>query len=504
MSNGRVAVIGAGHHGLVAAIRLTRRCDVVVLEASDRPGGGVRTDELTLPGFRHDTCSGFFPLAAASPVFRELELGIDWVNPPLAMVHLLDGDGNAVALHRDLHLTARSLEACAPGAGRSWQKLVQTLWPHREQLFRTALAGLPPIRAAASLLAGLRTRAIELAPLAVASSAGIGLGLLGDARAAAWLAASGAHADLSPQSSGSGVFALGLNFLGHAVGWPFPRSGAGALTEALVGRLQEQGGRVRSDACVQAIELRGGGIAAVRLRGGERLPVDGAVCTVSPGPMLELLPAGALPARVERRLRRWRYGLGTAKLDWALSGPVPWSAHEARQAAVVHLGGSLDEVTSSIVEASLGRFPERPALVVGQQSLHDRTRAPDGRHTLYAYTRVPQRPSVGDEEIAERIERRIEHFAPGFRKLVLARSVRSPAKIEAANRSMRGGDLASGSCQLDQQLVFRPAPARGRGRPPGRGLYAAGAWVHPGPGVHGVSGRTAADALLRDLRWRRR
>jgi phytoene dehydrogenase-like protein len=500
----RVAVIGAGHHGLVAALRLARHCEVVVLEASDRPGGGVRTDELTLPGFSHDTCAGFFPLSAASPVFRELELGIEWVNPPLAMVHLLDADGTDIALHRDPRLTAQSLEACAAGAGRSWEALVQTLWPHRERMFRTALAGLPPLWATAKLLAGLRAQALELAPLAVASSATIGHQLFGDPRAAAWLAASGAHADLSPQAPGSGVFALGLNFLGHAVGWPFPRGGAAALTEALVTRLREHGGELRTGAGVEAIELKGSRVAAVHLRNGEHLAADRVVCTISPGPFLELLAAGALPARVERRLRRWRYGLGTAKLDLALSGPVPWPSENARQSGVVHLGGSLDEVTSSLVQAGLGRFPEPPALVVGQQSLHDPTRAPAGQHTLYAYARVPQRPQLTDAEIADRIERQIERFAPGFRKLVLARSVRSPAKIEEGNQSMRGGDLASGSCELDQQLVFRPAPALCRGRTPVDGLYVAGAWVHPGPGVHGVSGQTAAHALLRDMRWRRR
>jgi phytoene dehydrogenase-like protein len=169
----------------------------------------------------------------------------------------------------------------------------------------------------------------------------------------------------------------------------------------------------------------------------------------------------------------------------------------------VHVGGPLEEITTSLVQAGLGRFPERPALVVGQQSLHDSSRAPAGSHTLYAYARVPQRPGLDDAEVAERIEHQIERFAPEFRRLVLARSVRSPATIEAENPSMGDGDLAAGSCELDQQLIFRPAPALCRGRTPIPGLYVAGAWVHPGPGVHGVSGAAAAQALLRDLRWRR-
>jgi phytoene dehydrogenase-like protein len=496
----RVAVIGGGHHGLVAAIALARHLDVVVLEAAAAAGGGVRTEELTLPGFWHDTCSGFFPLTAASPVFHKLELDLDWVNPALAMVHVLDGEGQAISLFRDVRLTAESLDATAPGAGRSWESFVQTLWPHRHSLIAAGLSRLPPVADAMRLMAGLRTQTIALAPMLLRSSATIGDRLFGDPRPTAWLASSGAHADISPEAPGSGAFALGLNFLAHAVGWPFPRGGADRLTHALVTRLRELGGELRCNAIAEGIELRGRAVSGVRLRGGERVAVDRVVATVSPAPLRQLLGSKALPGRVDRRLRSWRYGLGTAKLDWALSDPVPWSSSEARQAGVVHVGGELDEISRSFAQATAGSFPDRPSLVVGQQSLHEPTRAPEGGHTLYAYARVPQVPRRSDREIAEAIEHQIERFAPGFRKVVLARSVRSPATIEADNPSMRGGDLASGSCVIDQQLVFRPAPALCRGRTPIRGLYVAGAWVHPGPGVHGVSGQVAADAVLRDIR----
>jgi phytoene dehydrogenase-like protein len=271
----------------------------------------------------------------------------------------------------------------------------------------------------------------------------------------------------------------------------------------LLARLRRLGGEVRCGAAVAGIETRGSRVVAVRLASGERLAVSAVVCTASPGPLSAMLPAGALPGRIERRLGRWRYGLGTIKLDYALAGPVPWRGTLARQAGVVHVGGSLADIVASLEEAAIGRFPTRPALVVGQQSLHDPSRAPRGRHTLYVYARVPQRPPGTDNEMAERIERRVEEFAPGFQALILGRCVRSPAAIEAENASMRGGDLASGSCELDQQLVFRPAPELCRSRTPLRGLYVAGAWLHPGPGVHGVSGRAAADALLADRRWRR-
>jgi len=474
----------------------------VVLESASAPGGGVRSSELTLPGFSHDVCSAFFPLTAASPVFRELELDLEWVNPAVAMVHVLD-EGSEVVLHRDLRMTAASLEDRAAGAGRAWEGLIETLWPHREALIGAGLSRLPPGGPAVKLLAGLRTKAVALAPLLLASSASLGERLFGDPGAAAWLAGSGAHADLTPQAAGSGAFSLGLNFLAHVVGWPFPRGGAGRLTDALVVRLRALGGELRCGSEVEAIELRRGRVAAARLHGGERIEVDRVVATLSPRPLLALLPEGALPGRVERRLRSWRYGLGTAKLDWALSEPVPWFSPCAREAGVVHMGGPLEEITSSLVQAGLGRFPDRPALVVGQQSLHDRSRAPSGRQTLYAYARVPQRPELDEAEVAERFERQIERFAPGFHRLVLARAVRLPAAIEAENPSMGGGDLAAGSCQLGQQLIFRPAPGLCRGRTPIRGLYVAGAWVHPGPGVHGVSGAAAADNVLRDLRRRR-
>jgi phytoene dehydrogenase-like protein len=501
----RVAVIGAGHHGLVAAVRLAERGhEVVVLEAAQQPGGAVRSDELTLPGFVHDTCSGFFPLAMVSPVFRELDLDIDWINPPVPMVHVLDEQGAQIALWREVSATCQSLDACAPGAGPGWRTLMQTLWPHRDRLIRAGLARLPSVRPGVALLARLRSQALELAPLALRSSATLGRTLFGDDRAAAWLAGSGVHADLSPQAAGSGAFALGLNFLGHVVGWPFPRGGAGRLTDALVARLRQAGGELRCNTAAAAIDVRGARIAAVRLGEGGRVAVDRVICTASPGPMLELLGSGVLPGRVERRLRGWRYGLGTLKLDYALSGPVPWLATHAREAGVVHVAGGLDELIASLAQAGSGRFPARPALVVGQQSIHDPSRAPRGAHTLYVYARVSQRSSLSDDAMAERVEAQLERYAPGFGGRVLARSVRSPASIEAENASMRGGDLASGSCELDQQLVFRPAPALCRGRTPISGLYVAGAWIHPGPGVHGVSGRAAADAVISDTRgWRR-
>jgi phytoene dehydrogenase-like protein len=498
----RAAVIGAGHHGLVAAIKLAAAgCEVVVLEAASEPGGAVRTEQLTLPRFHHDSCSGFFPLTAASPVFRELELGLDWINPPIPMVHVLADSGEDIALHRDIEATASSLDARAPGAGRGWRELMRALLPHRQDLIRLGLARLPALRPLARTMLSLRSSVLELAPLALASSASLGRRLFDDDGAAAWLASSGAHADLSPLAAGSGAFSLGLQFLGHVVGWPFPHGGAGTLSDALVRRLAAHGGEVRCGAEVAALELRSGRVSAVRLLDGGRIAVDGVVATVSPAPLLTLLPPGALPGTVQQALSHWRYGLGTLKLDYALSGPVPWRSLAAREAGVVQVGGLLQEVVASLEEALCGLMPERPTLVVGQQSLHDAARAPAGQQTLYVYARVPC-GQLDETHAVGLVERQLERFAPGFGGLVRARSVRPPARIEAENRSMCGGDLASGSCALDQQLVFRPAPQLCRGRTPVQGLFVAGAWVHPGPGVHGVSGHGAGVALARELRRR--
>ncbi|MCW2985790.1 MAG: NAD(P)/FAD-dependent oxidoreductase, partial [Conexibacter sp.] len=237
-------------------------------------------------------------------------------------------------------------------------------------------------------------------------------------------------------------------------------------------------------------------------RSGEEVGADAVVSTLSALPLARLLPPGALPGRLERRLRQWRYGTAAFKLDYALSAPVPWSAPEPRGSAVVHVAGSLTELSAAAQAGERGELPERPALVVGQQSLLDPTRAPQGRHTLYVYAHVPPTYDVSDEEVAGRMEAQLERFAPGFGATVLARTLRAPRQTEAENPSMVDADLGGGTMELDQQLVFRPAPELIRYRTPLRGLYVAGASIHPGGAVHGMSGRGAARALLADRRIR--
>jgi phytoene dehydrogenase-like protein len=492
----RVLVVGAGSNGLVAAAHLARAgLDVEVLEHAPRPGGASSSVAATLPGFVHDYCAGFVPMTVVSPAMRELDLRLDWVNPPTVMAHPFP-DGTAIALERDVEATVASLGA----GGAGWRELIRRTAPHAERLAHAVLGRIPPVGPAARLAVALRRDALELARLGLGSAEAFGHDVFGgDRRATAWLAGSGQHTGLPPTQAGSGMFSFMLQLLGHTHGWPFPRGGMRALADALVARC----GPIRCDAHVERILVRRNRVCAVRLAGGEELAADAVITTVSARPLSAMLPPEALPERLLRRLRSWRYATAAFKADYALSGPVPWAAPEARRAAVVHVAGELDELGRAAEVSQRGQVPEHPALVVGQHTLYDDTRAPAGKHTLYVYGHVPSEPGMDDEAIAERFDTQLERFAPGFRALVEARALRGPARSERENPSTVGGDLAGGTYELDQLLVFRPAPELCRYRTPLRGLYVAGASVHPGGAVHGMSGRGAARALLTDRRIRR-
>jgi phytoene dehydrogenase-like protein len=436
-------------------------------------------------------------MAAASPAMQELELGRDgvaWIDPPVVMAHPFE-DGTAIVLHRDVGATVASLGP----SGAGWCAAMTQLVPRAATLAGAVLSTLPPVLGLARLAAALRPDGAEWARRMLGSIEALGLDLFdGDERATAWLAGSAQHSGLAPSTAGSGAFGLLLQVLGHSHGWPVARGGMGSLAAARVARAEREGARVRCGASVERIVTRRGRVAAVRLAGGQEIAAHAVVSTVSARPLFAMLEPDALPGRLMRRLRAWRYGTGPFKLDYALSGPVPWTARAARSAAVVHVAGTLDALAGAAPAGGRGEVPERPALVVGQQSLFDVTRAPEGAHTLYAYGHVPAGYELDDYEVADRLEEQIERFAPGFRSLVLHRAQRSPRQSERENPSLVGGDLAGGTLELDQLLVFRPAPELSRYRTPLRGLYVAGASTHPGPAVHGMSGRGAARALLRD------
>ena len=494
----RVIVIGAGHTGLVAAIRLAAAgLDVTVLEHAPAIGGA--SSSIERDGFVFDHCAGFAPTAAVSPAIRELGLELEWVNPAVVSAHPFP-DGTAIALHRDLAATVESLGA----AGDAWAAAMRRILPVATPLAETILSPLPPPgRQAARVALTWGRESAEWTRRLAGSVEALGLDLFdGHRRATAWLSGSAQHSGLPPTAAGGGAFGLLLQMLGHSHGWPFPRGGMQALPDALARRARTEGATIRCDATVSAILTRRGRVAGVRLAGGEELAADAVVSTLSAGALVRLLPDGALPSRLQRRLRVWRYGTAPFMIHYALSAPVPWEAEEPRQAAVVHVAGELEELLRGRAGGPARRGPRAP----GARRRTALAARPDARTRRAAHAvRLRPRPSryeLEDEAVADRIQAQLERFAPGFGDVVRARYTRSPAQTERDNPSLLGGDLAGGSMEIDQQLIFRPAPRMCRYRTPLHGLYIAGASVHPGPAVHGVTGRGAADALLRDRRLR--
>ncbi len=497
-------VVGSGPNGLAAAIELARSgLDVLVLEANDRPGGAVATEELTLPGFRHDTFSSVYPAGVASPVFARMGLerhGLRWVHPAACLAHPLP-DGTAVALYRDLDLTAASLDRDHPGDGERWRAFAAPFLSHFDALRDTMLGGFPPVGPTLRLTAGLGApRMLDFARLLLMSAQALGERLFEGDGSRAWLYGSALHSDVPLVGRGSAIAAAYMNLLGHGTGWPSPEGGAGRLAEALVSCLRELGGEVRTGAMVARVAVERGRVLGVELAGGERVAAPLVIADVMPGALVSLA-GDALPARYARALRRYRLGPATLKLDWALDGPIPWTAPQAREAGTVHVGGSAEEVLRATARSRGGGLAERPFMLLGQQSLADRTRAPAGKHTAWAYTHGPQSVDwvLERERHVERMEARIERFAPGFRDLILARHVLGPADLEARNANLVGGDVGGGSYTL-RQVIFRPVPSLAPYRTPVRGLYIGSAAAFPGGGVHGAPGHAAARLALAEAR----
>jgi phytoene dehydrogenase-like protein len=496
-------IVGSGPNGLAAAITLAEHgLRVSVLEASDRPGGAVATEELTLPGFRHDTFSAVHPAGAASPVFARMPLerhGLRWIHPPVCLAHPLP-DGTAVALHRDLERTVASLDAIHPGDGERWRAFAAPYVARFDALRATMLGGFPPVRGPARLALGIGPRRMAgFTRLFFSSARALGERLFADDGTRAWLYGSAMHSDVPLAGAGSAIAAAYLTLLGHGAGWPSPAGGAGALADALVAYLRELGGTVRASATVTRLVAERGRVVGVELANGERLAAPLVIADVMPGALAELAGA-ALPGRYARALRRYRYGPATLKLDWALDGPIPWSAPEAREAGTVHLGGSAPEMLRTTA-AMRGGLPERPFMLLGQQSLADPSRAPAGRHTAWAYTHGPHTVDWAAERDrhVRRMEAQVERYAPGFRERILARHILGPAELQARNRNLVGGDVGGGSYSLDQ-VICRPVRSLAPYRTPVRGLYIASAATFPGGAVHGVPGHAAARLALAEAR----
>lgn len=468
-------IVGSGPNGLAAAITIARAGRrVLVIEGKATIGGGLRTQEITLPGFRHDLCSAVHPLGLGSPFFQTMPLdrfGLDWIQPDIPLAHPLDDDA-AVALHRGFDETAASIGPDGP----AWIDLMRPLtaaWP------QLAPALLGPLPVSPHLPALTRFGVHALLParwLAERRFRG--------ERARALFAGLAAHGFLPLEQPLSASFGLVLGLLGHAVGWPLPRGGAQSIADALAGYLRWLGGDLVAGWMVRSLD--------------ELPPARAVLLDVTPRQFIALA-GDRLPPAYRRKLAGYRYGPGVFKIDYALSEPVPWTAAACRRAGTVHLGGTLDQIARGEREVWRGRHPERPFVLVAQQSLFDATRAPAGRHTLWAYCHVPPGSTV---DMTARIEAQIERFAPGFRDTVLARSTRTAAAMESLNPNYIGGDINGGVQDL-RQLWTRPVLGWPPYATPVEGVYLCSSSTPPGGGVHGMCGVHAARAALgRELRER--
>ncbi len=465
-------VVGAGPNGLAAAITIARKgFSVLLIEARDTIGGGARTEELTLPGFRHDTFSAVHPMAAASPFFRRLDLakhGMEWIQPAIPLAHPLESD--SVTLEHSVAATAENL---GRRDGAAYRRLMEPLATQWQQIFAEILQPLTRIPRNPVALARFGL------PALLSARGLVGMQFRG-ARARALFAGLAAHSFLPLNAIASASFGLVLGMAGHAVGWPIPKGGAQRISDALGACLLEAGGTIQVDRTIGNLR---------------ELPTARAT-------LLDLTPrqvvrvAGErLPRGYRERLSKFRYGPGVFKLDYALSEPIPWLAESCRRAGTVHLGGYFAEIAACEKSVSRNQHPSEPFVLVAQPSVFDPTRAPEGRHVAWAYCHVPKGSSFN---MVERIERQIERFAPGFRSTILEKSVLTTKNLEDRNANLVEGDINGGSTDF-RQLIARPVLSLNPYKTPLKGLYICSSSTPPGGGVHGMCGYNAAKVALRDV-----
>ena len=471
MTSYDAVVVGAGPNGLAAAITLAEAGrKVVIFEGADTIGGGMRSAQLTLPGFVHDVCSAIHPLGVASPFFQKLDLekhGLTWVFPELALAHPFD-DGTAAALYPSVQETGGTL-------GRDGAAYERLMGPLVRDWDKLADALLGPFRIPRHPVAMARFGLKALRP-----AQGLALGQFDDERGRAFFAGLAGHSIMALTKPATAAFGLVLGILGHRFGWPMPRGGAERIGQALCAYLCELGGEIVTGRTIRSLD--------------ELPEARATLLDVTPRQFLAI--AGErLPAGYRRTLQRFRYGPGVCKVDWALSEPIPWTAPEARRAGTLHLGSTLGEIILSERDAWQGRHAQHPYVLLAQQSLFDSSRAPQGQHTAWGYCHVPQGSVV---DMTERIEGQIERYAPGFRDCVLARHTYTAMEMARYNPNYVGGDINGGAQDL-RQLYTRPAPRLNPYSTPLDGVYLCSSSTPPGGGVHGMCGYHAARAALR--RW---
>ena len=465
MSQYDAVVVGSGPNGLAAAILIAQQGGkVIVIEGKDTVGGGMRSAELTLPGFVHDICSAIHPLTAASPFFKTLPLanfGLEWIAPPAELAHPLDG-GDAVIVRRSLDATAARLGADE----RAYRSLFRPLTDHYGDLFEDLLGPLPIPPRHPFLLARFGFDALLPASLLVRLH-------FREPRTRALFAGLACHSLMPLEQLITSAFGLMLGLTAHAAGWVFPRGGAQHIADALAAYLRSLGGEIVTGQMVESLDS---------------LPPARAVfLDVTPRQLLHIA-GNQLPPRYRYQLEHYRYGMGVFKMDFALSAPIPWTNPDVAQAATVHVGGTLEELAESERAAARGEHAERPFVLLAQHSLFDPTRAPQGKHTVWAYCHVPNGSTV---DMSARIEAQIERFAPGFRDLILAKAARNSQGVEAYNPNYVGGDI-NGGVQDIRQLFTRPTLRLNPYSTPLKGLYLCSSSTPPGGGVHGMSGYHAA------------
>ncbi len=463
-----VVVIGAGPNGLAAAVRLAQAGhSTLVLEAAHTIGGGTRSAELTLPGYLHDVCAAVHALGMSSPVLAHETLGDHtptWVWPEIPLAHPLDG-GRAGVLHRDLAATVDGLGR----DGKSWHRLLRPLVDNWDQLSPQLLGPLLSVPRHPLVMARFGMKALQPASLLVRR--------FKTDEAAALFGGCAAHAFLPLSRPLTSAFGLMLTASAHVGGWPFAAGGSQAVADALAARLIELGGEIRTDTMVRDLA---------------ELPPHRVVLFDTNPTQLASIAGDALPSRYRKRLRKFHHGPGAFKIDYALSAPVPWTNEACRRAGTVHVVGTFAELAAAEKAVSVGKMPDRPFVLVAQPSLFDPARAPDGKHTLWAYAQVPH-GYTGDATDA--IEQQLERFAPGFRDVVLERRVATPTALEEYNPNYVGGDIAGGA-HSGLQLVFRPTISRRPYVTPNPSLFLCSASTPPGAGVHGMCGWHAAGKVL--------